>query len=421
MTKKNKSVHKKDTNNYELHPRTLAIHAGYVSGWSEGAAKPPIFMTSTWVPKNARKLELIFKNMHAKNPKENFGLAYSRVSHAGLEILEKRLRSWNKEKACAVFDSGMAAIERTLRCFLKPGDFILYSEPLYGGTINLIKHGLAAIGIHSAGFPADSSLKEMEYFLKKSGHSKKLAIIIIEPPANPTIQLVDIESCAYLALKYSEKKKVLLAVDNIFLGPLWQNPDLHGADLTIYSATKYLGGHSDLIAGAVLGDKNVINPLRDARQDPADAFTAWLLLRSLETLELRMEGQMNNAIYVANYLRNHPKVRKTRYLGLLKENDPQYITYQKQCTGVGAMISFEIKGGKQEAFAFLDALKIFQGAVSLGGTESLASHPASTTHSNLSAEERKRMEIGQGMIRLSLGLEYHKDLIFDLEQAFKKI
>ena len=296
MMKKSGSGSNKDIDNYELHPRTLAIHAGYVSGWSEGAAKPPIFMTSTWVPKSAKELELIFKNMHAKNPKENFRLAYSRVSHAGLEILEKRLTSWNKEKACAVFDSGMAAIERTLRCFLKPGDFILYSEPLYGGTINLIKHGLAAIGIHSAGFPAGSSFKEMESILKKSKHSKKLAMIIIEPPANPTIQLVDIETCAFMALKYSDKRKVLLAVDNTFLGPLWQNPGLHGADLTIYSATKYLGGHSDLVAGAVLGDKNLIKPLKDARQDPADAFTAWLLLRSLETLECRMENQMNNAI-----------------------------------------------------------------------------------------------------------------------------
>jgi methionine-gamma-lyase len=246
-------------------------------------------------------------------------------------------------------------------------------------------------------------------------------MIFIETPANPTNALVDIAMCADLARQHSAAdRRVLLAVDNTFLGPLWQHPLQQGADLVLYSATKYIGGHSDVIAGVCLGSRELIQRVQILRTflgTLAGPWTGWLLLRSLETLKLRMTCQIKNARYVADFLVDHPKVDRVYYLGHLTEDDPQFSVYRKQCLAPGGVISFDIVGGRDEAFRFLNVLKLFHLAVSLGGTESLAEHPATMTHSDLTPEERAGMGIGERMIRLSIGVEHPEDLICDLRQA----
>jgi methionine-gamma-lyase len=213
-------------------------------------------------------------------------------------------------------------------------------------------------------------------------------------------------------------------VDNTFLGPLWQHPIKHGADLVLYSATKYIGGHSDLIAGVCLGSKELIGALKGTRTilgTMGGPMTGWLLLRSLETLKLRMTAQMKSARHVADFLCDHPLVEKVYYLGHLPEGTPEHALYRRQCLAPGGMISFDIVGGEAEAFRFLNALKLFHLAVSLGGTESLVEHPASMTHSDVDPEERQELGITDKMIRLSIGVEHPDDLIADLEQALAAV
>jgi methionine-gamma-lyase len=318
----------------------------------------------------------------------------------------------------------MAAIVSSILEILRPGDSILHSEPVYGGTDYLLNQVLPRYGITPVGFKAGSSLEETEASLKGSGHAESLGMIFIETPSNPTNQLVDIRGCAELARKYSNRKRVVLAVDNTFLGPIWQHPLKHGADLVIYSATKYIGGHSDVIAGVCMGSSELMARIRMLRTflgTMAGPWTGWLLLRSLETLKVRMTAQMKNARHVADYLADHPKVEKVNYLGHISEEDPQHELYRRQCLGPGSMISFKIIGGESEAFRFLNSLKLIKLAVSLGGTESLAEHPASMTHSDISPDERAKMDVTENLVRISVGLEYPDDLILDLEQAFKTV
>lgn len=406
-----------------LSPESLMMSYGYSPALSEGAIKPPIFQTSTFAAKTAEDLESFFKDLHCahkKGPYQNRGLVYSRINNPDLEILEDRLTLWDDAEACAVFSSGMSAIAAICYCFLKPGDLLLHSEPLYGGTDHFLKSELK--GVRTLGFSAKATQAEIESVLKSDPHPEQLAMIWTEMPANPTNWLVDLEACSNIAKKHSGKQReIKLVADNTFLGPLWQHPIKHGAHLVVYSATKYIGGHSDLIAGAVLGSDKLINELKGVRKDSAAPFTCWLMMRSLETLKLRMTCQMKNARKVADFLKDHGKVERTYYLGHLEEGDPQFDVYQKQCGAPGAMISFDIRGGKKAAFRFLNALKLIKIAVSLGSTESLAEHVASTTHSSIPACERMRMGIGPGMIRLSVGVEDPNDLILDLQQALEKV
>jgi methionine-gamma-lyase len=231
--------------------------------------------------------------------------------------------------------------------------------------------------------------------------------------------------CVDIAKHFSTKeRKVFTALDNTFLGPVFQHPIKHGVDLVLYSATKYIGGHSDLVAGACLGSKELINrikSLRVALGSMASPLTGWLLLRSLETLKMRMTTSAESAQEIAEWLSTHPKVEKVLYLGLLKEGDPQYTIYKKQCLSPGAMISFIIKGDEQASFRFLDSLKMVKLAVSLGGTESLAEHPAAMTHSAVEPNKRKEFGITDNLLRLSVGVEAAEDIIWDLDQALSKI
>jgi methionine-gamma-lyase len=420
----NHDSHKRAIGERSLRPESLMMGYGYTPALSEGALKCPIFMTSTFVFRTAEEGKAFFElayGLRKGRPGEEMGLIYSRLNNPDLEILEDRLTIWDGAEAAAVFESGMAAISTTLLAFLSPGDVVLHSEPIYGGTDYLLKHILPRFGIRTVGVPAHLGQAAIEEMLRDRALAERLAMIYLETPANPSNALVDMAACADLARRLSRRdRRVLVAVDNTFLGPLWQHPLQHGVDLVLYSATKYIGGHSDVIAGVCLGSKELLDQVKSMRTmlgTMASPMTGWMLLRSLETLKLRMTAQMKNARHVADYLADHPKVQRVYYLGHLTPESLGYGVYQRQCLGPGSMIAFDVVGGEAEAFRFLNALQVFRLAVSLGGTESLAEHPATMTHSDVDPEERIEMGIGDCMVRLSIGVEHPEDLIADLEQA----
>jgi len=409
-------------------PESLMMSYGYKPELSEGAIKCPIFQTSTFVFKNAEEGKAFFEvayGIREKNIGEELGLIYSRLNNPDLEILENRLCLWDEAEDCAVFESGMSAITTVLLEFLKPGDLLLYSMPVYGGTDHFINHFLTKIGIDSIGFRPGMKKEEIFEILKNSGKDSNLAMVYVETPANPTNALIDIEMCKEIAVLYSnENKNVLVAVDNTYMGPLWQHPLKHGADIIMYSATKYIGGHSDVIAGAVLGNLEIIKRIKTLRTflgNMAGPWTGWLLLRSLETLKVRMEQQAANAQKVAQFLSNHPKVNKVYYLGCIREDEDAYIIYKKQYSSPGAMLSFDIKGGEKEAFKFLNNLKLIKLAVSLGSTESLAEHPSSMTHAGINPDHKAEMGITDQLVRLSIGVENVNDIIWDIENSLELV
>lgn len=397
---------------------------GYKPELSEGAIKCPIFQTSTFVFKSAQEGKEFFELAYGKrekNPDEQPGLIYSRLNNPDLQILEERLCLWDGAEKCAVFESGMSAISTVLLEFLRPGDSLLYSMPVYGGTDHFINKVLPQYGIKGIGFTPNDSKEEILNKAKNKG----VKLVYVETPANPTNALFDLSLCREIADELgTSDSPVYVAVDNTYMGPLWQHPLKLGADLVLYSATKYIGGHSDLIAGAVLGNAALMQrvlTLRTFLGNMAGPWTGWLLMRSLETLKVRMTQQAENASKVADFLAAHPKVEKVFYLGHLEPVSDQYRIFKNQLTSAGAMVSFDIKGGEKEAFKFLDALKLFHLAVSLGSTESLAEHPATMTHSDVSEEDRKNLGISEKLIRLSIGVENYQDLIWDIEQALNQV
>ncbi|MBE2229660.1 MAG: cystathionine gamma-synthase family protein [Chitinophagaceae bacterium] len=409
-------------------PETQMLGYGYKPELSEGAVKCPIFQTSTFVFRSAEEGKAFFEMAYGKpgHEGEEMGLIYSRINNPDMEILEERLKIWDGGEMGAAFSSGMSAIATTLFTFLSPGDVLLYSNPLYGGTHKFIHHILTHFGVEVIGFHAGQGRREIEKMLVDSGHAKKLKMIFVETPANPTNDLIDIEMCHTIARRFSlPHKQVILAVDNTYMGPVFQHPLKQGADIVLYSATKYIGGHSDVIAGAAVGNKELITQVKKTRTffgTMIDPHTSWLLMRSLETLKIRMEAAERNAAEVAAYLDKHPKVEKVYYLGFVEKNNPeQAYIFEKQCLGTGSMLSFDIRGGEKEAFQFLNHLRHIKLAVSLGGTESLAEHPASMTHSDVPAEERAELHISDKLVRLSIGIEHFRDIISDIEQAMEKV
>jgi len=410
-----------------LRPESLMMRYGYRPEWSEGAIKCPIFQTSTFAFRTAEEGKAFFEIANGQRLREPLappGLIYSRLNNPDLEVLEERLTLWDGAEAASVFDSGMAAIATTLLTFLRPGDVVVHSEPLYGGTEHLLQHVLAEFGISAVGFPAGSDALALHDAMARARERGTIRMIYVETPANPTNALVDIELCATLARAEGGPSRPLVAVDNTFLGPLWQHPLRHGADLVLYSLTKFVGGHSDLIAGACLGSSELIGRIHTLRTylgTMTDPWTGWLLMRSLETMKLRMTCQMKNARDVADYLADHPKVRRVFYPGLLDGDEHQHEIYARQCQAPGSMISFEVEDGEAGAFRLLNALRLVSLAVSLGGTESLAEHPASMTHSEVEPQERERLGISPSMVRLSVGIEHPGDLIADLAQALDAV
>jgi methionine-gamma-lyase len=409
-------------------PESLMMSYGYKPELSEGAIKSPIFQTSTFVFRNAEAGKAFFEVAYghrAKAAGEEMGLIYSRINNPDLEILEDRLTLWDEAEKCAVFESGMSAITTVLLEFLKPGDLLLTSTPLYGGSDHFIKKVLPKFGIDHLQFKVGATTEDIIRLVENSGKADKLALVYIETPANPTNDLVDIQGAKKVADRFATAdKQILLAVDNTYMGPVWQHPLKHGADLVIYSATKYIGGHSDVIAGAVLGSAELIGRIKVLRTflgNMAGPWTGWLLMRSLETLKVRMDQQARNAEQVAAFLNGHPKVERVYYLGNLTEKDGlQYEIRQRQCLTNGGMISFDVKGGEEEAFKFLNSLKLIKLAVSLGSTESLAEHPATMTHVDVDPEHRKELRITEKMVRLSIGVENYNDIIHDINQALEQ-
>jgi methionine-gamma-lyase len=412
-----------------LKPETLMMGYGYDPRLSEGAVKCPIFQTSTFVFKTAEEGKAFFElayGLREQRPAEEMGLIYSRINNPDLEILEDRLTLWDGAEAGLVFASGMAAIATTMFTFLRPGDVVVHSEPMYGGTEFLVESVLPQFGIARAAFAAGARRPTLAEAAADAARRGRLGMIFVETPANPTNGLVDIAACAALARTVApdERGRPLVVVDNTFLGPLWQHPLELGADLVVYSLTKYAGGHSDLVAGGVVGPRALVGRIRAMRSivgTVLDPHTCWLLMRSLETLKLRMTSAMKNARYVAEFLADHPKVRRVHYLGFLGEDDPQFPVYRRQCQAPGSTFAFEIHGGEAEAFRVLNHLKLIKLAVSLGGTETLMEHPATMTHADVPPDKLAALGVTPAMLRISVGIEHPEDLIADLRQALDAI
>lgn len=416
--------------NHRLRPESLMMSYGYEPKLSEGAVKVPIFQTSTFVFNTAEEGKAFFElayGLRQKAPGEEPGLIYSRINNPDLEVLEDRLTLWNDAEAALVFASGMAAVATTMFTFVRPGDTILTSAPVYGGTEFLITRILPQFGIEHVAFPAAGAQPDLVALVReKVDAGRRVPLIFLETPANPTNALVDIAATAADADRLGTERglRPLVVVDNTFLGPLWQNALGHGADLELYSLTKYVGGHSDVIAGGVLGAHAHVDAVRAMRTilgTMPSPHTSWLLMRSLETLKLRMTSAMKNARYVAEFLRDHPKVRSVNYLGFLPHDDPDGQVYRRQCRAPGSTFGFEIHGGEAEAFRLLNALQLGKLAVSLGGTETLLEHPATMTHSDIPPVEQVQMGITPALIRISVGIEHPDDVIADLRQALERV
>lgn len=423
--------HKRRIGQHELHPETQMMGYGYDPHLSEGSLKPPIFLTSTFVFRTAEDGKAFFDYTSGRReapPGQGAGLVYSRFNNPNLEVLEDRLALWEGGEAAAVFSSGMSAIATTLLAHARPGDVILMSLPLYGGTETLIEKTLPQLGVRACGFTdgcSESAVMEaMEQALRMAAEQRgRVALIMTETPANPTNSLVDLALMRRVADEIARRQggdAPPVAVDNTFLGPVYQKPLELGADLVVYSLTKYVGGHSDLVAGGVVGSKarmRGIRMLRSALGTQLDPHSAWMIMRSMETLALRMRAAAGNAAHVAAWLSRHPRVADVNYLGLLGESDPRAAVFRRQCRNAGSTFAFKVGSGEADAFRFLNRLQVMKLAVSLGGTETLVSHPASTTHSGVPKATRDRYGITDALVRLSVGIEHPDDLVADLEQA----
>ncbi|MXP45733.1 cystathionine gamma-synthase family protein [Allopontixanthobacter sediminis] len=411
-----------------LKPSTLMMGHGYDPALSEGSLKAPIFLTSTFAFENAAAGKRHFEGITGKRPGGAEGLVYSRFNGPNQEILEDRLSIWDGAEDALSFSSGMTAITVMMLAYCNAGDVIVHSGPLYAATEGFVAKVLSKFGITYVDFPAGATREEMDAVLAKAKsqadeHGGKVAMIYLESPANPTNALVDVEAMSAARDAAFDADGPPIAIDNTFLGPLWQRPLDQGADIVVYSLTKYVGGHSDLVAGSIAGAKKWMDPVRALRNTMGgicDPNTAWMLLRSLETVELRMQRAGENAAKVCAFLRDHPKVEGLGYLGFISDPRQQDI-YNRHCLGAGSTFSLFIKGGEAEAFRFLDSMTIAKLAVSLGGTETLASLPAAMTHLSVPDERKAQLGITDNLVRISIGIEDPDDLIADFDQALAKV
>ena len=411
-----------------LHPETLAVAYGYDPDMGMGSVKPPIFMTSTFVYPSAQ---------HAKQVHEAYfdgtgplvgetNHIYSRLGHPGLDFLEKRLAAIDGAEAAAAFCSGMAAHSSIALAHVRPGDSVLHGRPIYGGVDMLYNQIMPQFGSFATAYLDGCDETGVRAAADQAMAKGPLALIIAETPANPTAAIVDLALMVRLADEIGEKqgRRPLVVVDNTLLGPFAQRPIEWGVDLCMTSLTKYCGGHSDLLAGGISGRKDLIDQLRMLRTtwgNHLDPYTSWLVMRSLESVHVRTERAMSNALAVASFLRDHPKVAGVTYLGFLAEGSVQRAVYDRQCNAGGSTFSFHLHGGEAEAFRMLDRLRLLKLAVSLGGSETLICHSASTTHYAVAPEQRLAGGITDGTMRLSVGLEHADDLIADLAQALEAV
>ena len=408
-----------------LEPETLMLGFGFDPTLSEGAVKTPIFLTSTFAYADCEEGKRLFDYMSGRQVSPegaDAGLIYTRFNNPNLQIVEERLAILEGADACSVFSSGMAAIFTSLLALTEPGQVVLRSRPLYGGTETLFDGLLARLGVRNVSFVDGVDPAAARAAAAEATALGQVAAIYVETPANPTNAVVDLDLMASVAREIAARQgtKPPVIVDNTLLGPLYQAPLKHGADLAVYSLTKYVGGHSDLIAGSVAGSAALMTRIRSLRNligNQLDVHSCWMLTRSLETLRLRMDKAFANAREVADWLRGQPAVERLAYLGDAPPGSAEAEVIARQCGAMGATFSFVVGGGQEAAFKVLDALEVFKLAVSLGGTESLACHPGSTTHSGVSANERAVLGIEEGLIRLSIGIEAPNDLIADLARG----
>jgi len=413
-----------------LKPETAVLTRGFDPSLSVGSARPAVFRSSTYVfssPEAAERAFDIMGGRAQRTPGENVDLVYSRFNHPNAQILEDQIIPLEPGTTVAtVFNSGMAAIMTALLAVLKPGDSIIYTVPIYGGTQTLIQGFLEPFGIQ--GIPVHGGRSDLLDQAILS--ARNLGVVLIETPANPTIVMTDIQRvCQTVAGLHigtnggSQPARPLVMIDNTFLGPAFQHAIALGADLSIYSATKYLGGFSDIIGGVVLGkDPALMHKIRSKRSlfgNILQPDECWILNSRLPTVYLRMNRQSENARKIAEALAGHPKIAKIYYPTLFTDAEQKRI-YDDQCTQPGGLVSIDLKGGKKAAFDFLRNVEIARDAVSLGGVETLACHPRSTTHSAWSAKDLDEAGIGDGLVRISFGIEDFGDLLSDFERALEE-
>ncbi|MCC7321045.1 MAG: methionine gamma-lyase [Rubellimicrobium sp.] len=382
---------------------TRAIHHGYDPAANEGSLNPPVYLTSTFAFESAEAGGEMFAG-------ERPGHIYSRVSNPTLDHLERRIANLEGAEAGLCTASGMGAISATLWTFLSAGDEVIHDMTLYGCTFALLTHGLTRFGVKVRAV----DLSDPANLEAAIGPDTK--IVLFETPANPTNRLVDISAISAIAHAHGAK----VIVDNTYASPAITRPIEHGADIVVHSATKYLGGHGDLIAGLVAGSLEDITQIRlvgikDMTGAVMSPFTAMLLLRGIKTLELRVARHAASALIIARALEAHPAVTAVHYPGL--DSFPQIDLARRQMSAFGGMIPFEVVGGKAGGIAMMNRLRLIQRAVSLGDAESLIQHPASMTHSTYTEEERAAHGIAEGLVRLSVGLEGVEDILADLMQA----
>ena len=388
---------------------TKAIHGGHIGDKQFGSLATPIYQTSTFIFDSAEQGGRRFAG-------EENGYIYSRLGNPTSTEVENKLALLEGGEAAVVAASGMGAIAASLWSALKSGDHVVASDTLYGCTFALLNHGLTRYGVEVT-FVDVSNLDEVKNALKPN-----TKVVYLETPANPTLKVTDIRKISNMV--HESNKECFVFVDNTFCTPYIQRPLELGADVVVHSATKYLNGHGDVIAGFAVGKEEFINQvklfgIKDMTGSVTGPFESFLIIRGMKTLQLRMEKHCKNAMEVAKFLESHPAVEKVYYPGL--ESFKYYQLAREQMKLPGAMISFELKGGVEEGKIVMNNVKLATLAVSLGDSETLIQHPASMTHSPYTAEERKAAGISDGLVRLSVGLEDAEDIIDDLKQALDLI
>jgi methionine-gamma-lyase len=423
----NDSNYKKNKiGDHALKPETMMMSYGYDPQFSEGSVKPPVFLTSTFAYQTPEEGEEFFNIMAGRKPSPPDsvgGLIYSRFNHPNVEIIEDRLSLFEAAQCSVICSSGMGAISAILLAYLRPGDVVVQSAPLYGGTETLIRKFLPQFNIGIGEFEEGLNEDAMLDALRKATEKGRVAMVFVESPANPTNSLVDFEALnRVLDIIHAETGHRPISVcDNTLMGPIFQQVVPQGIDMAMYSLTKYVGGHSDLVAGAVCGSRKMLAPVRATRGALGlnlDPHTSWMISRSLETLSIRMHRSADSGSKVAQWLADNRYI-KAKILHPDFIQDPTYQkVYKRQCSGPSSTFSFVLDVTKEQAFRLINNLSIFKSAVSLGGSESLVCHPASTTHSGVPADLRETFGVTHGLIRLSIGLEHPDDLIADLNNAF---
>jgi methionine-gamma-lyase len=415
-----------DTKPPQLRPETLAISHGWDPEDALRSAKPPVFMTATFTYPSAQAAKDVHRAYFDGDGPEAGGALhiYARLGHPGLDVLEARLAAIDGAEAALAYNSGMAAHTAAALAYLRPGEGVVFGRPFYSGVDGLFNEIMPQFGSHAEAYGDGCDEADMWAACERAMAKGPIALLAAESPGNPTAALVDLDLLVKIAgrIEAAQGRRPVVMVDNTLLGPFHQRPIEHGVDIVVTSLTKYVAGHSDLLAGAITGRKELIEPLKLQRLvwgSHLDPYTCWLVLRSLETVHLRTQRAMENAAAVAAFLRDHPKVAGVTYLGFTPEGSPARAVFERQCKGAGSTFSFHLHGGEAEAFAMLDRLRLLKMAVNLGGSNTLICHSASTTHYAVSPENRRASGITDGTIRLSVGLEHVDDIIADLAQALE--